>query len=101
MQPNVAKTSKTCFETNSFALQKEIEPKEPKRLQQHKPLEVFKLHFKEFLGTLWYQIKHKTIKKLHTSQNDLKGKIAIFLSNEIHFRGPGHLVQSNSLFEFT
>ena len=91
-------------QTASPALQKEIEPKElkePKRLQQHKPLEVFKLHFKEFLGTLLYQIKHKTIKKLRTSQNVLKGKIAIFYSNEIHFRGPSHLVQSNSLFEFT
>ena len=91
-------------QTASPALQREIEPKElkePKRLQQHKPLEVFKLHFKEFLGTLLYQIKHKTIKKLHTSQNVLKGKIATFYSNEIHFRGPNHLAQSNLQFEFT
>ena len=70
-------------QTASPALQKEIEPKElkePKRLQQHKLLEVVKPHFKEFLGTLLYQIKHKTIKKLHTSQNVLKGKIAIFIA---------------------
>ena len=86
-------------QTASPALQQQMEPKElkePKRLQQHK------LHSQQFLGTLSFQIKHTTVKQLHDSQNVLKGiKIAIFYSNEIHFRGPNHLVQSNSLFEFT
>ena len=73
MQPKVTKTSKTCFATNSSpALQQQIEPKElkaPKRLQQHKLLQ---LHFEEFLGTLLFQIKHTTVKKLNGSQNALK-----------------------------
>ena len=62
------KTFKTCFATNSSpALQQQIEPKElkePKRLQQHKLLKLLKLHCKEFLGTLSFQIKHKTVKKV-------------------------------------
>ena len=73
MQPKVTKTSKTCFATNSSpALQQQIEPEElkaPKRLQQHKLLQ---LHFEEFWGTLLFQIKHTTVKKLNGSQNALK-----------------------------
>ena len=104
MQPNVAKTSKTCFETNSFTCsskgnrtQRTQRAQKATTTQTARSVEVLKLHFKEFLGTLLYQIKHKTIIKLHTSQKVPKGKIAIFYSNEIHFRGPSHLVQSNSL----
>ena len=73
MQPKVTKTNKTCFATNSSpALQQQIEPKELKalkRLQQHKLLQ---LHFEEFWGTLLFQIKHTTVKKLNGSQNALK-----------------------------
>ena len=101
MQPNVTKQVKSALQqTASPALQQQIEPKElkePKRLQQHKLLKLLKL-----LGTLSFQIKHTTVKQLHDSQNVLKGiKIVIFYSNKMHFRGPYHLIQSNSLFEFT
>ena len=73
MQPNVTKQVKPALQqTASPALQQQIEPKElkaPKRLQQHKLLQ---LHCEEFLGTLLFQIKHTTVKKLHGSQNALK-----------------------------
>ena len=68
MQPNVTKQVKPALQqTASPALQQQIEPKElkePKRLQQHKLLKLLKLHCKEFLGTLSFQIKHKTVKKV-------------------------------------
>ena len=68
-------------QTASPAIIKKIEPKELKELktlQQHKLLKVLKLYLKEFLGTLSYQIKHKTV-KLHASQNVPKGKNCNFL----------------------
>ena len=72
MQPNVTKQVKPALQqTASPALQQQIEPKElkaPKRLQQHKLLQ---LHFEEFLGTLLFQIKHTAVKKLHGSENAL------------------------------
>ena len=72
MQPNVTKQVKPAWQqTASPFLQQQIEPKElkaPKRLQQHKLLQ---LHCEEFLGTLLFQIKHTTVKKLHGSQNAL------------------------------
>ena len=72
MQPNVTKISKPALQqTASPALQQQIEPKElkaPKRLQQHKLLQ---LHCEEFLGTLLFQIKHTAVKKLHGSENAL------------------------------
>ena len=62
MQPNVTKKVKPALQqAASPALQKQIEPKElkePKRLQQHKLLKLLKLHCKEFLGTLSFQMKH-------------------------------------------
>ena len=68
MQPNVAKTIKTCFATNSFTCSSKANrtqrAQRAKRLQQHKLLKAFKLHFEEFLDTLSYQIQHKTIKKV-------------------------------------
>ena len=68
MQPNVTKQVKPALQqTASPALQQQIEPKElkePKRLQQHKLLKLLKLHCKEFLGTLSFQIKHTTVKKV-------------------------------------
>ena len=73
MQPNVTKQVKPAWQqTASPFLQQQLEPKElkaPKRLQQHKLLQ---LHFEEFLGTLLFQIKHTTVKKLNGSQNALK-----------------------------
>ena len=66
MQPKVTKTSKTCFATNSSpALQQQIcRTQRAKRLQQHQLLKLLKLHCKEFLGTLSFQIKHTTLKKV-------------------------------------
>ena len=72
MQPNVTKQVKSALQQTASPLQQQIEPKElkaPKRLQQHKLLQ---LHFEEFWGTLLFQIKHTTVKKLNGSQNALK-----------------------------
>ena len=103
MQPNVANKVKPALQqTPSPALPQQIEPKEikePKRLQQHKLLKVLKLHFKEFLGTLSYQIKHTTVKTVTCLSKCPKAKIAIFYSNDIHFRGPNHLLQNKSQFD--
>ena len=70
MQPNVTKQVKPSLQqTASPALRQQIEPKELKalkRLKQHK------VHFEEFWGTLLFQIKHTTVKKLNGSQNALK-----------------------------
>ena len=72
MQPNVTKQVKPSLQqTASPALRQQIEPKELKALKssQHKLLQ---LHFEEFWGTLLFQIKHTTVKKLNGSQNALK-----------------------------